>query len=53
MSAKKRECTIDYNVSSSNFIYLMTEWRSQTGEYLTRDHDREPNIFLSLILLIK
>ena len=31
-------------------IYLMSEWKSQVGEYLTRDHDREPNIFLSLIL---
>ena len=31
-------------------VYLMTEWKSQTGEYLTRDHDREPNIFLSIIL---
>ena len=43
---EKRGSTIGYNVSPSTFIYLMTEWRNQKGECLTR----EPNIFPSLIL---
>ena len=50
MRVKKRGSSIYCNVSSSTFINLMSEWKSRTGEYLTRDHDREPNIFPSLIL---
>ena len=41
---------MDYNVSFSTFINLMTEWKRRTGEHLTRDHVRELNIFPSLIL---
>ena len=53
MRIEKRGRTIGYNVSSSTFIYLMTEWRNQKGEYLTRDPDREPNIFSVLNIMRK